>query len=412
MRWRHIYHMPLKQGSSQAVAIAERVAGKSKNAATAAGGANTSAPGLETKKYDDQDEYVVIPDVPIFDSHSGEDEGLDLEFTPEVLQQIIDRCNERIKDTGDLVPITDRHTSDDPNDPEPDLLGFAHNFRLGDLGKVKPRQAIYCDMRIHRTKLAKAKSLPRRSIELWVDDLAIDPVVLKRSPIDSISLLGSQRPARDLGLMFEKRIHKNQKLKARYSRVLPDDKENMNPEEVIKQVLEAIQKLPEFEYIRECMKKDEGDKEGEQFDMDTPAEEQEEPVKESKKKFEEDAEEKHEHEEVGAEERDLEPAKLRLQRDQERRRYAKLESEHKALFAKVAEMEKKSRVAERTATLLSLEGEGIVFDMAEELEVVSDMAPTRFEKHLCAHAEAVSAGTRWREHQAHQSASGGWQGPT
>ena len=372
----------------QAVAIALKEAGESKSkhaaeaAATAPGGANTAVPTLGDKKKPltiefDKGRFETLSNVACFDEHDGQEEGLDIDFTPEVLSQIVDACNQRIQDTGDLVPVTDRHTSDDSNDPEPEILGFAQNFRLGDIGKVKPRKAIYCDMHIYKEKMEKAKGLPRRSIELWPDMVA-DPVVLKandKNPIDSISLLGSQRPARDLGLMFQKKSSGA----AKYQHELQNDKEPMDEAAVIKQCLEALSNTPEFAYLRELMQQHQA--EGEQPEQYQDEEEKHEERPDGGDKPEQ-AEQPEQYEEKEEDEDKLEPAKLRMQRDQERRKYAKLENSYKALFAKVEALERDKRVATRKADLMDLEGQGYTFDLAEELEYVADMEPKLYSKHL------------------------------
>jgi len=373
--------MPLKQGSSQkvisanikelveaghpqkqAVAIAERKAHKSKNAATTAGGANTFVPS--TKKYD-EDGFHTIKSVPIFDAHDGHEEGLDIDFDKDLLQKIIDQCNARIKDTGDLVPVTDGHTSEDPTVPEPQILGYAHNFTLGLIGQDKPRHCIMADLKIHKEHMAKVKQLPRRSIELW-PDLCIDPVVLKgadKPVVDSIALLGAQRPARDLGLLFSKK----QSGKTRYRHELNQFKENMAPEE-LDQLVEALLAHPK---MVAALAQDEA---AEHMEMDEEQTPEEEPLREGKACMAEEEEE--------PDEEQLEPAKLRMQRDQERRRYARLEAEHNVLKEKIAAIERKERVASRKADLLALEGEGYSFDIAEELDYVADLEPARYSKHL------------------------------
>src|SRR5581483_4087715 len=104
--------------------IALKEAGLSKHAMP--GGADTFAPGLVgggKKHRFDEAEFEKIENVPVFDEHDGTEEDLDLDFTEEVLRQIIDRCNRRIKDTNDYPVVTDGHSSDE--DPNPPALGFA-----------------------------------------------------------------------------------------------------------------------------------------------------------------------------------------------------------------------------------------------------------------------------------------------
>lgn len=271
-----------------------------------------------------------------------------------------------------MVPVVDRHTSDEPGAAEPAILGYACNFKLGRIGKVNPRPAILCDLKIKPEDMDRVKQRPRRSIELW-PDLVIDPVVLmaaKEPAIDKIALLGAQRPARDLGMLFYKNL--NGRDKYRYE-IPVATKENMNPEELVTQCLEALKNLPEFAFIRDLMEKSQGEAgEGaEEF-----SEEEDEKVKM------EDAAEMEADEDKVKEEKDCEPAKLRMQRDQERRKYARLETQYKALFAKVDALERDKRLADRKADLLALEGEGYDFDISEELDYVGDMEPLRYSKHL------------------------------
>lgn len=317
------------------------------------GGANTYAPQLEKSKH--------ALEVPIFDEHDGNDEGLPINFTADILEKIAMACNQRYKLTGDAAPITDGHTSDDPNHKPPDILGYAKHF------KVKPfrgKKAIFATLEFDEDKWDRAKKLQRRSIELW-QDMCIDPVVLqegKRRPIDSIALLGAERPARDLGLMKE-----NCKGMTKYKYSLNLSEGNMGDQaELVRQCVEAIQSLPEFAYLKELMGK-------QQMEYGADPEEEMALAEDDLAVAEQD---------VAEDEAELEPAKLRMQRDQERRRYAKLDTEHRALAARLGEMERKSRVADRRADLLGLEQEGISFDLAEEIETVSDMEPARYSKHV------------------------------
>lgn len=368
--------MPLKKGSSdsvvsanirelvaaghsqkQAEAIALKQSGKSRNAA-APGGANTSPATMLGDE--DHKKWEYVKGIPIFDEHSGTEEGMDVEFTPEVLAKIVEQNNARIKETGDLIPVTLGHTG---GEEDPPVLGWAYNFTLGDFGK---KQAIYCDMKFTKDRYAKVKDLaagmafPRRSVELW-DDYAIDPIALKDRPIlDTVALLGAERPARNLGLGQE-----NSKTKYRYEL----KRRNMNPED-LQQIIQALTSLPEWQYLTECMN--------------------------AKSKLSEDAEEEPEmmaKEDEDEDEEKMEPAKLRMQRDQVKRQFARaqaewtakveaMQAENKTLFSKVEALERDKRVANRKAELMQLEAEGYAFDLSEELEATADYEPARFSKHI------------------------------
>lgn len=334
--------MPLKQGSKQS---------KSNQAATAIGGGNDYAPALDGKKKYDAGEFTEFKEVPIFDEHNDED--LHTDFTPELLQQIVDQCNKRME-TGDLTPIYDRHT----DEGDAIHLGYASDFRVKDFGKKK---AIFADFKLKTEKLdyIKEKGLSRRSVELW-KDLVLDPLVLgaeDRPAIDAVAMLGEQRPSRDLGLLkFNKKYHSEV---SKYT----SGEEQMNPEDTIKRCIEALMSTPEFAYLHELMAnpKENFESEEEVSEKEVPNA-PEEAVKD------------------GAEEEKLENVKLRY--NAEKIKYSKLEAEHKALFSKVAELERKERLATRKGDFTQLLAEGYDFDIVEELNDSADMNDAVFAKHL------------------------------
>lgn len=342
---------------------------KSKNAMP--GGGDTFVPAQGKKKHFSEDEYELISSVPIFDEHKGAEEEIDeIDFTPEVLQMIIDRCNQRIKDTGDFPVVTDGHSEGDKEAP---VLGFADNFQLGEIGNIKPRKCIYADLHIRKDKVGRARELPRRSIELWLKDLTTNYINLSRPPIDTVSLLGATRPARDLGnLIFAKKSESP----AKYKREV-----KMVDQAMLEEVLKAVCELPAFKWIEDQMK-------AAQAPAETPAEEPAKAEYEEEKHEDKPKDEEHKdevsnfEEEEHKDEKEVGPEKLRMQYDQQKRRYAKLDSDYKALFAKVGELERKERVADRKAQLMQLEAEGFQFDMAEEIELVQDYEPAKFAKHL------------------------------
>lgn len=349
-------------------------------------GSNTFVPALNSKrkkiKFANEEDYETIENICIFDEHNGEEEGLDINFDEEMLQKIIDRCNHRIEDTGDMPTVIDGHTEDDEEESKRDVLGFASNFQMGEIGEKKKRKAIFADLHIKKEHMERAKALPRRSIELWHKDLTADPIVLDRAPIDNIALLGDTRPARDLGIMFSKeKISKNLCMSDKY---LYAYKESNMDNQLAKELLELVMQLPAMQWAENMARKEaEGAQEAEQMAYDeesadaAPPQEGEQPAP--------SGEENNGAPEVPEEKKDEEspgPAKLRMQYDQERRKNAKLDAEYKALFSKVAELERQERIAQRKADFLQLEAEGFIFDMADEIDTVKDMEPAKFSKHL------------------------------
>src|SRR4051794_34141580 len=111
---------------------------KSKNAAP--GAADTLVSSL------DNDKWITKRRVAIFDQHDGAEEGLAIDFTPDVLQTIVDQNNDRVK-KGSLVPITvGGHTEGDGTPPDDeDIVGWAENFFLDVLDD--DTKAIFCDMK-------------------------------------------------------------------------------------------------------------------------------------------------------------------------------------------------------------------------------------------------------------------------
>jgi hypothetical protein len=393
--------MPLQKGSSdktvsenikrlmdegypqdQAIAIAMREAGRSKkkNAAdtvpdvlegqnVSPGATTTYAPALPDNKKRKQmryaeDDFVVDPHVAIFDAHDGNEEGYDINFDANVLKTICANTNKRINDTGDMSPIYAGHIEDElPESEQGELLGFATNFHMGTIGDVDPRPCIFADFKWLKTKYEKAKEYPRRSIELWLDDMVVDCVAsLKR------------RPQRNLGLLFKKNNSK-----AKYRRIL--EKEHMGeihtpdtalpepqaPNDWTKLVRDEVVK-----YVGEYMKAN--------FPVDMEKEEEEEEENESEVESVNIEVEQGEDEEE--EEGEMEPAKLKAQRNQSRRNYKKLLTAHKALEDKVLKLEKAARLAERKADLLELEASGIAFDIGEELSYVEDLDAVKYQKYL------------------------------
>lgn len=155
------------------------------------------------------DEFFVYENVPIFDEHEDCD-GVRYDYR--LLSQIAQNNNDRIEDTGDLVPIVEHHT-DDANDPktDPEIFGYAGPFNVQRFGKKKPRWAIYARRwKIRAEKHDEAKLRPRRSVEIWPEDSPEDRY------FDPIALLGAETPRRDLGILrYEKTGDKTRKI--RYS---------------------------------------------------------------------------------------------------------------------------------------------------------------------------------------------------
>lgn len=145
------------------------------------------------------DQYATFANVPVFAEHETKArDGRTLRFGRRELQAVCDRCNRRIRETGDYAVTCLGHTSD-PDSPvqkEPEVIGFAGPFRLGMIGQPGQRQryAILADFHILKEDVGKFKKHPRRSPELWLED-NYDEMFL-----DPIALLGAEAPRLDMGL--------------------------------------------------------------------------------------------------------------------------------------------------------------------------------------------------------------------
>lgn len=137
-----------------------------------------------------------------FAEHATTQEGEDGESIPVVydrdaLVAVLNRCNERIEDTGDFSPISDGHT---PTSEEvsqgakmPETLGYAGPFYLGMLGNKNPRWAIFADEWHDKNELPRLERLRRRSPEVWME-----PKIEDRF-LDPVAALGAETPRLDMG---------------------------------------------------------------------------------------------------------------------------------------------------------------------------------------------------------------------
>ncbi len=159
------------------------------------------------------EEFVRIPDVPIWAEHTTTlPDGRTIHFDREKLEQIIDRCNRRIEETGDYATVTIGHSSPRIGGPQPPVVGFAGPFRLGVMGDP-PRYVVLADFHLYREHADVLKRFPRRSPELWLAD---DPSEMF---LDPIALLGAETPRLDMGILYQQQGERGMKL--RYTATAP-----------------------------------------------------------------------------------------------------------------------------------------------------------------------------------------------
>ncbi|QDU97527.1 hypothetical protein [Lignipirellula cremea] len=145
------------------------------------------------------DRFVPAEDVCLFAEHTARDaRGRRHRFDKAALAQLVRRGNQRIADTGTFAVLTAGHTPDREallhGAPMPEVVGFVGPFRLGGIGRLRPRAAIYAHEWHFRDASLRLQKLPRRSVELW---LTHDPA---ERFFDPVAALGAETPRLDLGL--------------------------------------------------------------------------------------------------------------------------------------------------------------------------------------------------------------------
>jgi hypothetical protein len=164
------------------------------------------------------DKFDRVRDVCVFAEHDTVDsKGREQHYDRSALEAIVERCNRRIQETGDFAVLTDGHTPDSEEASkgagQPKVIGFAGPYKLGTIGKDKPKYAIFADEFRFKDEQERFERLPRRSVELWMDD------DMAQRFFDPIACLGAETPRLDLGIRFAK--SKDGKVIERYAAVAP-----------------------------------------------------------------------------------------------------------------------------------------------------------------------------------------------
>ena len=142
------------------------------------------------------DKYTRIPNVAVFAEHTTKNrDGTVSKYDLKALRAIADRCNARIADTGNYSAITEGHTPESSSALQPTVLGYSGPFKLGMIGRQKPRWAIFADEHWLNEHKSKMRSLPNRSPEVW-----LEPKIEDRF-FDPIAALGATTPRLDLGMV-------------------------------------------------------------------------------------------------------------------------------------------------------------------------------------------------------------------
>lgn len=351
--------------------------------------------------------YIEKHNVAVLDEHEIKDkDGKTLaKIDAKKLQHIADVNNQRIKDTGDLIPLVIGHTKGEvgeyvPEDQQPEIVGYAKNLRVGQF-KNTNRKAIHATFQFFKDKLDKVRNFPRRSVELWLSDWKIDP----------ISLLGATTPERDLGLLQLSRGGKkvikrtlNSPLKFNKVETVP-----MDNEKLVQEVLAALMQSDLFKFLQKLKDEVEGGGEEEGPDAGGPEMEGDEGVPPSD---ELDMQGEEGNEPVEEEEPEAEPERYSsvasgsntytttfgggpmkkvkhskgqtpAPADRETRiRMSRLEKANRGLQEAYEGLRIRYQASEREKDLLTLQSAGYDFDINEELEWLAPLPDEQYEYHF------------------------------
>lgn len=147
----------------------------------------------------DPERYEKVPNVCYFIEHETTDtQGNPRKYTAKDLAEICQHGNYEIADVGAFPTIADRHNTKpgDPNPVEPKTLGLIGGYRLGMVGRLNPRWAVFADEYRDKTKLEELRDKPRRSVELWSFPDG-------RRKFDPVAALGSRAPRLALPMQFQ-----------------------------------------------------------------------------------------------------------------------------------------------------------------------------------------------------------------
>lgn len=185
-------------------------------------------------------DFVIRDDVPVLDEHKLHDDAGNViaVIDSTKLEKIAANNNRKIEETGDEVPLILGHTRDgDPEHEQPEIVGYADQFRVGWLEKLK-RKALFARFKFFKDRAKDVlRRYPRRSVELWLRKLEIDP----------ISLLGATTPERSLGLLrySSDGMH--------YSRTLGTPPMEPQSNDVVSQVMAALEQTDVWQFMKQLM---------------------------------------------------------------------------------------------------------------------------------------------------------------
>jgi hypothetical protein len=374
----------------------------------------------------DPDKFEIIHDVAIFDEHEDTEPERDetghikrdaegnatgvrrIKYNRAVLEAICENQNRRIRDTGDYTAICVGHTPTpeerrNGTKPQP-AIGMAGPYYVAELGKENPRPCIFArNWAIYKEDADVAKSHPRRSVELWAEP------DLKDRFFDPISVLGSEMPRRDLGLVYSRANPRTPVV--RYSAVFPsggntfvpgaDDKERyskpqneetpgMLAPEDIQQIVAAVMETAPMQYVTKLMQAEQAKGDPTQVEAAAPTQNFAEPELDDNQPPADATPADGTPVERNSEPEMNDDEKKELYRRQEadKIRYSRIEAENqrltaanKSLESRVAAIEGTNRQVVRYSQIRELANE-FVFDEEAELKRADMFDDARWNEHV------------------------------
>ena len=245
---------------------------------------------VEARRYHKAEEFKELRNVCVFKEHTVPAQKLGngttrkgVTYDKYALASICKNMNDQLTEVGKCCPLTLGHTSENPKDPQPEVLGFTGSYRLGMVGNKKPKWAIFTD-EFHRKDRSE---LMKYSVGRSVEILPL-PDVHSRT-FYPIAVLQTEEPRLDLpparyskfvsSTKYCNRLdeHGNTIEVERYEMALPggnsvvlpkhvgsDDKDrygedsemNNMPQSAVEQICQAIFQTAPFQYLIAKMEED------------------------------------------------------------------------------------------------------------------------------------------------------------
>ena len=242
--------------------------------------------------YFSPDQFAVHRDVCLWHEHESvvrDPQGNEVVRNNDVnrLANILAETNLRIEDTDAYAALTDKHTSTSSRDPDPPkTLGYIGRYRLGMVGRVNPRFALFADEYHRKDRAEVLRDRPRRSVEV---------LTLKangRSYIDPVAAL-SEPPRLPLPVQVYQAGEAEEGYRERYEAVpafpggsnmfLPAggkrkaDRDHYSPladdaakperqmaitSEDLTMIVDAISSTPQFQFLTQLMQQSQSDPSG------------------------------------------------------------------------------------------------------------------------------------------------------